>query len=180
MRLGHERESVIADMVSRHLGSRMQETGSWPHPDYPFLFASPDRLMIDRYGEFGLLECKSMGRLAKLSDKFLLQVQMQLACVSRARYAYIAMYDGKDCVLQRIQRDAELIRDILPYLKDVHDAARPVLEGTVDPETVFADDVRTFGRMEQNDVRALLGDTRRDFVGDPVIIQNGAAKMVTI
>ena len=35
-----ERESVIADMVSRHLGARMQETGSWPHPDYPFLFAA--------------------------------------------------------------------------------------------------------------------------------------------
>ena len=57
MRLGHQREPIIAELVSKHLGgTRMKETGSFPHPEVPFLFASPDRIMLDRNGEFGLLE----------------------------------------------------------------------------------------------------------------------------
>ena len=116
-------------------------------------------------------ECKSVGRLTKLSDKFLLQVQIQLACVPRARYAYMAMYDGKDCVLQKIQRDSDLIKGIIPYLEDVHAAACPALEGKAEPENLFADDVNPFGRMEQNDIREQLEYTRRSFVGVSVMLR---------
>ena len=75
-------------------------------------------------------------------------------------------------MLQRIQRDTELIRGILPYLKAVYEAARPALEGTADPDTLFADDVRTFGRMEQNEIRGLLEDTRHSFVGEPIMLRD--------
>jgi predicted phage-related endonuclease len=171
MRLGHQRESVIADVVSRHLGARMRETGSWPHPEHSFLFASPDRLMIDRNGDFGLLECKSVGRLAKLSDKFLLQVQTQLACVPAAKYAYIAEYDGTTCILHRVTRDSDLIKGILPYLVDVYTAALPALEGRESADNVFSEDVKPFGRMEQNEIRRLLEETRRDHVSETVVVK---------
>jgi len=127
--------------------------------------------MFDRNGEFGLLECKSVGRLAKLSDKFLLQVQTQLACVPAAKYAYIAMYDGITCILHRMTRDSDLIKGILPYLIDVHIAALPALEGRASVENVFSEDMSVFGRMEQNEIRGLLDETRRDRVSDAVFVK---------
>lgn len=170
MRLGREREATIAGIVARHLGARMQETGSWPHPEHAFLFASPDRLMIDREGRLGVLECKSTRRLAKPSAKFLLQVQVQMACVPQAGYAYLAQYDGRTCALHRIERDKNLFRGIIGYLQDVYDAALPALQGRVATEEVFSEDVRLYRRPEQLDVRELLSDTEADHVGTTVII----------
>ena len=111
MRRGHEQEPVIARQFASIMGVHLAETGSWPHPSRPYLFASPDRLVVMQNGDFGLLEIKSVSRLQmKISDKFLLQVQIQLACAPAARFCYLAQSDGKKMRIHRINPDLDLMK----------------------------------------------------------------------
>ena len=77
--------------------------------------------------------------------------------------------DGNDLVLNRIRRDSDLIRGVLGYLNEVYEAALPALQGKTSPDNVFANE---FGRMECEDVRELLADTRNGFVDEPIVYRS--------
>ena len=161
MRRGHAMESRIADAYAAATGSTLVEVGSFPHPDHPWLFASPDRLvrtpgMAPR--RFALLECKSVQRTASPPPPhFVVQCMLQLACAPTAPHVDLAQMDLKGTlVVHRIRRDAELMRFLVARLWDVWAVARRVFDGAVAAEDVFVDDVREFGRAELLDLKDII------------------------
>jgi hypothetical protein len=70
-------------------------------------------------------------------------------------------------VTHRIQPDAELTKFVIEHLYDVYLSAKRVFDGQLDTESVFADDVREFTRFDQQELKALVGETLRMFVGPP-------------
>ncbi len=67
----------------------VDKTGTWPHPKYPWLAASPDRrLYFPAERGFDLLEVKSRQGDSipePPNDNYYIQVQVQLACCPQAR-----------------------------------------------------------------------------------------------
>ena len=161
MRRGHAMESRVADAYAAATGSTLVEVGSFLHPDHPWLFASPDRLvrtpgMAPR--RFALLECKSVQRTASPPPPhFVVQCMVQLACAPTAPHVDLAQMDLKGTlVVHRIRRDAELTRFLVAHLGDVWAVARRVFDGAVAAEDVFVDDVREFGRAELLDLKDII------------------------
>ena len=88
MRRGREEEVHIALSYAVRFGAALCETGSWPHPVKEWFLSSPDRLVINPDGGFGILECKSTNKLQqRVPLHYLLQVLLQLACVPDAQFA---------------------------------------------------------------------------------------------
>jgi putative phage-type endonuclease len=90
------------------------------HPNIPDAGASPDGLV----GEWGLIECKCPNTAThidtllkgKISDKYIKQMQWQMACTGRQWCDFVS-YDprlGSDLALfvQRVDRDDDLIAQI--------------------------------------------------------------------
>ena len=163
---GRKQESIIAKRYSNLTGARLRETGSWVHPSFPWLFASPDRLILDINEELvGLLEVKSVSKLsAEIPSGHLIQVQLQLACCPAAKFVEYLQVDltGK-YVSVRVRRDNELLQVLIRHLANVYESARPVLMGEAGEEEAFVDDAGAFGRRDELELAALIVHSKRLF-----------------
>lgn len=90
------------------------------HPEYPFMLANLDRVVITKKGEKGILEVKttSMRQADKWADDnvpvhYVLQVQHYLA-VTGYKFAYVAcLIGGQQYVERYIERDEDLIAQLI-------------------------------------------------------------------
>lgn len=114
MRTGTALEGAILGIAARDLDLRaVRNRVSFRHPDWPDvpLWATPDGFTRHRAG---LVEVKVVGyRGADWSDGpppyVLSQVQAQLACLPRTRYAIVAALLGSDVRTWEVERDEALI-----------------------------------------------------------------------
>lgn len=98
MQWGNETEPHAADAVEFRLGLDLQPVGFLDHPSIPMAGASPDRLI----GEDGLLEIKCPNTAThietlldgEVADKYVKQMQWQMACSGRARCLF-ASFDPR-------------------------------------------------------------------------------------
>lgn len=98
MQWGNETEPHAADAVEFRLGLDLQPVGFIEHPSIPMAGASPDRLI----GEDGLLEIKCPNTAThietlldgEVADKYVKQMQWQMACSGRARCLF-ASFDPR-------------------------------------------------------------------------------------
>lgn len=111
------------------------KTGTWQHPDYPWLAASPDRYLYDvEYGDVYLLEAKSRqeDRDAKEPcDTHFTQCQLQLACVPEAKgLFYVSSNVRSDLtdtptMICAIARNKDFVdKEVIPKLQQYRELVR--------------------------------------------------------
>lgn len=171
MARGRREEAKIANTYAKMVpGARLRETGSWPHPTIPWLFASPDRLVLNKKtGQLlGFLEIKSVKTLAKkIPRNHYVQVQLQLACASEEiKFVdYLQQQYGSSKTFgRRIRKDEELINHMIGHLSSVYEAAQPALKGISDAEDLTADDVAAFTREDTLELINLIDESMKLFV----------------
>lgn len=115
---GTRLEDIIAEEFARRTGMRVERLEEMlQHPEYPFMIANIDRIILDENGRAtAILECKTAGEFrrhewddGKIPDEYIVQVQHYLA-VTGLQTAYIAaLIGGQTFLIREIERDDELI-----------------------------------------------------------------------
>lgn len=111
-RWGLEFEPRAASSYEVETGGLCRETGFWVHDDYPWLGASPDRLV----GQNGLAEMKCRQKLDESIPLYCrIQMIIQLECTNRSWCDYFCWCGDHSTFCQRIYRSpgaAGLIRKL--------------------------------------------------------------------
>ena len=131
---GIEDEDAVVDQFiawwNQNVGRPLAvyKTGTWQHPKYPWLAASPDRYMYDiEMDDVYLLEAKSRqeDRDAKHPcDGHFVQCQLQMSCIPEAKGLFYVSANVRskltDCPMRlcAIQRDEAFVeREVIPKLQ---------------------------------------------------------------
>lgn len=117
--------TVLEDVVAREFAERtglkvQRRNAMFQHPEYPFMLANIDRVIVDKEHGWGVLECKTANEYLKgewdednIPDSYYLQVQHYLA-VTNLNYAYIAVLIGGNKFRHKfIARDDEMIQNLI-------------------------------------------------------------------
>lgn len=127
----------------------VDKTGTWPHPKYPWLAASPDRRLYFPFEKaFDLLEVKSRQGDSipePPTDSYYIQMQVQLACVPLARGCWFFSHNRSgehEPVARYVERDTALFENtILPalvqHVRRVETGEAPPKRQTDKPYTVI-------------------------------------------
>lgn len=122
MRRGTRMEEIVAEEYSLYTGNKIRNDNKIRiHPNLPFLFASLDRIIIDREDGkgVGVLECKTVSSQAKKSWEeeiplyYYAQIQQQLA-VTGYSWGEIALLvaDTFELTVLPFQRDDSFIQQL--------------------------------------------------------------------
>ena len=130
-------EDVVAREFTKRTGKRVRrKNGMLHHPEYPFMLANIDRLVV---GEPAGLECKTTGEYNKhewgddgeeIPPEYLLQVMHYMAVTGFEHWYMAVLIGGNKFKWFRVDRDQELI-DYL--IKIESDFWKLVQEGTPPP-----------------------------------------------
>jgi putative phage-type endonuclease len=126
MWLGHEMEPIIARRYEMETGRMLADPGDFavlPHPDYPWLRSTLDRVTEFEDGEVGPVELKSIGidRDGDWLDgraplRYQPQPQIQMACMGATQAELVAIVGNRDFVIVRLERNDEFLDAIIPML----------------------------------------------------------------
>jgi len=114
-------EDVVAQEFSKRTGLKVQRKNAiLQHPEYRFMIANLDRVIVANNEGMGILECKTASAYRakewdddKVPQEYIIQVQHYLA-VTGYGYAYIAaLIGGNKFIHKRIERDEELIGHLI-------------------------------------------------------------------
>ena len=120
MQWGTDTEPLARAAYEAHNNVMVDETGLVDHPTIPMSGASPDGLI----GEHGMLEIKCPNTAThidtlltgKIDDKYVLQMQWQMACTGRQWCDFVSfdprMEEGLQLKIIPVKRDDKLISDI--------------------------------------------------------------------
>ena len=118
MRQGRDLEEYVAKRFTEETGLKVRRANAiYQNEDYPFMLADFDRLIV---GEEAGLECKTVNAYSadrwsdgKIPLHYQMQVQHYLA-VSGYKVWYVAALSmGKEFVVRKIERDEELIQNLI-------------------------------------------------------------------
>jgi predicted phage-related endonuclease len=119
---GHILEDIVAKMYTEQTGFKVRRVNrTLVHHNYDYLIGHIDRQIMNKEGETGVLECKTMGYYAfkklkteGLSDDYILQMQHYLAVTGYTWGAFAILWaDGWEFLTFEVQRDDELIQQII-------------------------------------------------------------------
>lgn len=139
---GAKLEDIVAEEFAQRTGFKIRRRNAiLAHPEYPFMIANVDRIIVDKEHGNGILECKTTSEYrkdewagGKIPDEYMIQVQHYLA-VTGYGYAYIAvLIGGNKFHYQRIERDDELIGYLIKIERDfwrlVEENTPPPMDGS--------------------------------------------------
>lgn len=131
MQWGTDQEPAARDIYSFLFNREVEEVGFVPHPTILMAGASPDGLV----GEDGLIEIKCPNTAThidylltgKIPEKYILQMQFQLACTGRAWCDFVSydprMPTNSQVLCIRVNRNqakiAEIEREVTVFLNEV-------------------------------------------------------------
>ena len=158
-RRGNREEARIADAFARRMGLRLREVGIYPHGEQKWIAASPDRLVV---GSGHVVEVKSTSSAPSLSDAWLMQVTLQLACVGVQTGYLVAQHAATDreLVVWRVRFDRELFTAMVELLEPIHAAAKTAIRDYVEDQT----EMPFVSRMGLQDLKGILSETRRLYI----------------
>lgn len=119
-------EDIIAREFQLRTGLKVQRRNAiLRHPEYPWMIANLDRVILDKEHGRGVLECKTASEWLrnewegdKVPDVYIVQVQHYLA-VTGYQYAYIAaLIGGNRFIYKEIKRDEEVINYLIKIERD--------------------------------------------------------------
>jgi len=120
---GTKQEALVAEEFSLRTGLRVRRCNQLlQHPDYPFMLANVDRLIV---GEKTGLECKTASEYLKdlwtgeeVPAEYLLQCQHYMAVTGYEAWWIAVLIGGNKFVYKKIERDEELITQIIQIESD--------------------------------------------------------------
>lgn len=139
---GQKLEDVVARHFAEVTGLKVQRRNAiLQHPEYPFMLANLDRVILDPEKGRGVLEIKTTSAYRKeewengrVPDEYMLQIQHYLA-VTGYQYGYIAvLIGGQHYKHQYIPRDDEIINYLIKIESDfwklVESGTPPEMDGS--------------------------------------------------
>lgn len=161
---GNVLEEVVADEFARRMNRKVRRVNAMlRHPEYPFMIANLDREIVAEDGrEPEILECKTVGLLAAMNgewgdgldevpERYIVQVQHQLAVRNRRRAYLAALIGGQSMKIYTIDRDDELIADLIEIEKAFW---RCVESNEMPSVTQLADAKRLFPKSAAKEIQA--------------------------
>jgi putative phage-type endonuclease len=120
---GTKLEEVVAQAFSERTGLRVKRRNAiLQHPDYPFMLANVDRLIV---GEKTGLECKTASEYLKsewvgeeVPAPYLLQCQHYMAVTGYDAWWIAVLIGGNKFVYKKIERDEEIIQYLIKLESD--------------------------------------------------------------
>jgi len=131
-------EDVVAQEFTRRTGLKVKRRNAiLQHPDYPFMLANVDRLIV---GERAGLECKTANEYLKaewegqeIPAQYLLQCQHYMAVTGYEAWWIAVLIGGNKFVYKRIERDEEIIQYLIKLESDFwHNHVLPQVPPMVD------------------------------------------------
>ena len=137
MRLGRDLEQYVVERFCEKTGLKAKKSGySFQHPDYPFMLANVDRLIV---GEKAGLECKTTSALSRTKyDKgdipasYYVQCMHYMAVTGLKKWYLAVLVLGKDFHIFEINRDEEEIQALIEAEADFWDSVVNDTEPPVD------------------------------------------------
>ncbi|MED1881236.1 hypothetical protein EDM54_02485 [Brevibacillus borstelensis] len=133
-------EDVVAQEFTRRTGQKVKRRNAiLQHPDYPFMLANVDRLIV---GERVGLECKTASEYLKsewegeeIPAPYLLQCQHYMAVTGYDAWWIAVLIGGNKFVYKKIERDEEIIQFLIGLESDfwnnhVVPQVPPMVDGT--------------------------------------------------
>lgn len=120
---GHIHEETVAREFSKRTGKKVRRRKAiLQHPDYPFMLANVDRLIV---GERAGLECKTASEYFKdewdgeeVPDAYLVQCQHYMAVTGLRSWWIAVLIGGNKFVYKKVERDEELITYLIQIEKE--------------------------------------------------------------
>lgn len=135
--------TVLEDLIAREFSTRTgkkvkRRLAILQHPDYPFMLANVDRLVV---GEKAGLECKTTGEYRKaeweddrIPDEYILQCQHYMAVTGYPRWYIAVLIGGNKFRWKVIERDEEIINYLIKIESDfwrlVENRTPPEMDGS--------------------------------------------------
>lgn len=115
---GNTLEDVVAQEFTKRTGKKVRRSNRmWVHPDYSWMLANVDRMVV---GEYSILECKTVGAWGakdwegdKIPASYIVQGQHYLAVTGLKRVYYAVLIGGQRFEWKYLDRDEELIQTII-------------------------------------------------------------------
>lgn len=132
-------EEIIAKEFSARTGKKVKRRlAILQHPDYPFMLANVDRLVV---GEKAGLECKTTGEYRKaeweddrIPDEYVLQCQHYMVVTGYPRWYIAVLIGGNKFRWKVIERDEEIINYLIKIESDfwrlVENRTPPEMDGS--------------------------------------------------
>jgi putative phage-type endonuclease len=116
-------EDVVAQEFTRRTGQKVKRRNAiLQHPEYPFMLANVDRLII---GEKTGLECKTASEYLKgewegeeIPAPYLLQCQHYMAVTGYSAWWIAVLIGGNKFVHKKVERDEEIIQYLIQLESD--------------------------------------------------------------
>jgi len=137
---GNVLEEVVAQEFSSRTGLKVRKRNAiLQHPDYPWMLANVDRLII---GEKVGLECKTASEYLKkewegeeIPTSYLIQCQHYMAVTGYEAWWIAVLIGGNKFIYKKIERDEEVIQYLIDIEKDfwqnhVEKLAPPMFDGS--------------------------------------------------
>ncbi|WP_445429246.1 YqaJ viral recombinase family nuclease [Bacillus atrophaeus] len=137
---GHIHEETVAREFSKRTGKKVRRRKAiLQHPDYPFMLANVDRLIV---GERAGLECKTASEYLKddwggeeVPDAYLVQCQHYMAVTGLKAWWIAVLIGGNKFVYKKVERDEELIAYLIQIEEDfwknhVENEIPPMFDGS--------------------------------------------------
>lgn len=120
---GNILEETVAREFSKRTGKKVRRRKAiLQHPDYPFMLANVDRLIV---GEQVGLECKTASEYLKnewdgeeVPDSYLVQCQHYMAVTGFKAWWIAVLIGGNKFVYKKVERDEELIKYLIQVEKE--------------------------------------------------------------
>ena len=126
MRLGRDLEQYVAERFCEETGLKVRRSNNmYVHPEYPFMLADVDRLIVGKENGLIGLECKTASPYSadkwkdgKVPAHYLAQCYHYMAVLNaKAWYIAVVIY-GREFKFVRIERDEEVIRNLIRLEQD--------------------------------------------------------------
>lgn len=126
MRLGRDLEQYVAERFCEETGLKVRRSNNmYVHPEYPFMIADVDRLVVGKEDGLIGLECKTASPYSvdkwkdgKVPAHYLAQCYHYMAVLdAKAWYIAVVIY-GKEFKYIKIDRDEEVIQNLIQIEKD--------------------------------------------------------------
>ena len=126
MRLGRDLEQYVAERFCEETGLKVRRSNNmYVHPEYPFMLADVDRLIVGKENGLIGLECKTASPYSadkwkdgKVPAHYLAQCYHYMAVLNaKAWYIAVVIY-GREFKFVRIERDEEVIQNLIRLEQD--------------------------------------------------------------
>ena len=181
-------EDVVAQEFSRRTGLKVRRCNQMlQHPDYPFMLANVDRLIV---GDKAGLECKTASEYLKgewegeeIPAQYLLQCQHYMAVTGYNAWWIAVLIGGNKFVYKKVDRDEEIIQYLIQLESDfwnnhVVPQVPPMMDGS-EASTTLLKTMYSVGELDSETELPMEADSLIEQLQHAKLDEKAATERVT-